>query len=216
MWLFSYRLGGTSTWSSPATFDLGAQGNLQDEGLAVQIGCSLEALSTPIMATALDRRIAIHVTYRTTPATLVILGSHSEIVISFVISALNTPLVLGYTWLHLRNPQIQWILSRVIHSIYSGSVSLNSAPQSFKFVTPILWSERGFYHWVPLLAPAPPLWLCHWSIIPFPTCRLFNLSEPKTEAMQKLQSRFPCCMHCPPPSSPPRAGYFFLENKDQT
>lgn len=58
--------------------DSGAQDSLLDKEHAVQTGCPLEPLPSPITATALDRRIITRVTHKMALIILMVSGNHSE------------------------------------------------------------------------------------------------------------------------------------------
>lgn len=58
-------------FSLQALVDSGAQDSLLDQELAMQTGCVLETLPSPLPAMALDRRIIAQVTHKTVPVTLV-------------------------------------------------------------------------------------------------------------------------------------------------
>lgn len=61
-----------------ALINSGAEDNLIDEGLARQLGCTLEPLDKPIPAFALDSKAFTEETDKTEPVSLVISGNHDE------------------------------------------------------------------------------------------------------------------------------------------
>lgn len=75
-----------------------------DKELAGQAGVELEKLSMPLCATALDGRLIAKITHHTHPVIINLSGNHQEVIQFNIITAPDTPLVLGYPWLKIHNP----------------------------------------------------------------------------------------------------------------
>ncbi|KAI3371485.1 hypothetical protein L3Q82_024069 [Scortum barcoo] len=68
------------------------------------------------------------VTHRTQPLTLVISGNHTEEIQFLLISAPNTPLILGFPWLATHNPHLDWAWGKLLDwSIRCHETCLRSA-----------------------------------------------------------------------------------------
>lgn len=85
-----------------------------DQELAVQAGLQLEELEKPISAHALDACLLAKVTYRASPLSILMSCNHHETIVFSVISASRKPLIFGFPWLRLHNPQmtgplVQWV-----------------------------------------------------------------------------------------------------------
>lgn len=63
------------------------------------------AIETPIVAHALNGLSLAQVKFRSSPVKLVLAGNHQE---SLSFHIIDPPVVLGYPWLKLHNPQINW------------------------------------------------------------------------------------------------------------
>lgn len=96
-----------------ALVDSGAEDSFIDEEVAKQCGLSLQPLPTPIMARALNGSFLAELTHYTVPVTVVLSGSHSEQIRFCVMPAPHMPLVLGFHWLKLHNPQINWASNKI-------------------------------------------------------------------------------------------------------
>lgn len=81
--------------SLQAMVDSGAQDSLLDQELAMQAGCVLETLPSPLPAMALDHRIIARVTHKTVPVTLVTSENNSAPIL-LVIPASKTSMFLSY------------------------------------------------------------------------------------------------------------------------
>lgn len=88
--------------------DAGADTNLLDRDLAMQLGINQEPLVEPINATALDGRLLCTVTHRTVSVHLGISGNHTESLAFRLMNAPQQPVILGFPWLIKYNPHIDW------------------------------------------------------------------------------------------------------------
>ena len=96
-----------------ALIDSGAEDNLIDHGFALQLGCEMLPLERAIPAIALNGKCFVQVTHQSSPVHLLISGNHHEYIQFKIISDLHSPVVLGFPWLILHNPQIDWKHGRV-------------------------------------------------------------------------------------------------------
>lgn len=93
-----------------------------------QLGVTLELLDKPIPALALDSKAFTEVTHKTVSVSLVISGNHHESIPFLLISLPQTPLVLGYPWLRLQNPHVDWALGKIVGwSTHCHALCLKSA-----------------------------------------------------------------------------------------
>lgn len=212
--------------------DSGADESFIHDELATQLNLPLEPLSTPRNVTALDGRLIAQVKFRTVPVTLIISGNHREDIQLLVIPSPHVPLVLGFPWLLLHNPQIDWKASSITNwSPHCHSQCLRSAnpfsprPPVTPSTPPDLTSVPPEYH---DLAPVfskelalslPPHWPYDCSIdllpgAPLPSSRLYNLSRPEKEAMEAYIQDSLASGLIRPSSSPLGAGFFFVKKKD--
>ncbi len=99
---------GSKSCPAPALIDSGAKDNLIDHDLALQLGCELQPLERTIPAIALNGKRFAQVTHQSSPIHILISGNHHKCIQFKVISDLHSPVVLGFPWLILHNPQIDW------------------------------------------------------------------------------------------------------------
>ncbi len=215
-----------------ALVDSGAEDNFLD---VEQLGCQLEQLDKPIPAVALDSKVFTSVTHKTSPITLVMSVNHHEKILFHIISAPQTSLVLGYSWLRLHNPHIDWSLNKIIGwSTQCHSVCLHSAlsPSAHNLSPPCieppdLTKEPREYHDLEVVfsknetlsLPAHRPYNCAIGLLPgapLPSGRLYNLSRPEREAMEKYISDSQAAEIIRPSSSPLGVGFFLADKKDKT
>lgn len=140
-------------YPSQALIDSGAEDNLIDRSLAEQLGCALNLLDQPIPAYALDGKVFAEVTRCTEPISLVISGNHHKSISFLVIPSLQNPLFLGFPWLKLHNPHIDWSVGKIVGwSAHCHAVCLRStlSPGEGKVLPPLEES--------PDLSKIPFLW----------------------------------------------------------
>lgn len=101
-----------TTWSASISqavlIDSGADANFMDSGLARRLGLSSTKMCTDLKATSLDGRTLWHVSHQTSPVQVTFPDSHVEEMSFFEVTSLIQPLILGYPWLRLNNPSIDW------------------------------------------------------------------------------------------------------------
>lgn len=216
-----------------ALVDSGADDCFLDKELAMRSGIPVETLEAPLTANAIDGRLLAQVTQRTKPVALVVSGNHREEIQFHLISAPHSPLVLGSTWLKRHNPHIDWDEGRIVSwSSFCHSTCLQSALQPVVAAVapsspenPDLSSIRLEYHDLGMvfskdlalsLPPHQP-YDCAIDLLPgapLPTSRLYNLSRPEREAMERYIHDSLAAGIIRSSSSPVDAGFFFVGKKD--
>lgn len=195
---------GTITHTLSALIDSGAEQNFIDASLAAKIHVPTEALLKPLRVSALSGQRLPDITHVTGPLTLVFSGNHSERSHFFVFKAPLTPLVLGYPWLQLHNRQIDWKKGKVLGwglDCYMNCLQAASPPESPvepRHVpgNPDLSAVPSLYHDLAAvfckdrarsLPPHRP-YDCSIDLLPgapLPSSRLYSLSQPERESMEK-------------------------------
>ena len=230
---------GTISWSQNSVplqvlIDSGADDNFIDSDFVMQSKLPFEPLPEPKDVFALDGRLLAQVTHRTAPVSLKISGNHHEIISLYLIPSPMSPLVLGFPWLKLHNPHIDWANSSIINwSLFCHSHCLHSAvpPTVTRAPDPLkpidLTSVPPEYHNVKevfskdhaLSLPPHRPYDCAIDLLPgtpFPSSKLYNLSRPEKEAMDSYISDSLAAGLIRPSSSPMGAGFFFVDKKDKT
>ena len=216
-----------------ATFiDSGADACIIDEELALQLGLGRVPLPQPVPARALDGHILGNVTHQTSPVHLLLSGNHHETIQFHILSSLRLPLILGYPWLRLHNPHIDWVTGAIqgwspschLRCLQQASLPLHSPSPSS---SPDLSRVPPEYHDFCLvfskakatsLPPHRP-YDCAIDLLPGtspPKGRLYSLSEPERKAMETYINDSLAAGLIRPSSSPAGAGFFFVEKKDKT
>lgn len=218
-----------------ALIDSGAEESFLDESVALQCGISLEKLKHPLTASALNGSFLAQVTHCTMPVSLLLSGNHREEVKLYIIKSPDTPLVLGLPWLKTHNPHIDWHAGRISSwsSFCHSTCLLSALPPAKLEVTqpcpevPDLSSIPPEYHDMSevfskdLALSLPPHrpYDCAIDLLPgapLPSSKLYNLSRPEREAMEKYIKDSLAAGLIRPSSSPVGAGFFFVTKKDQT
>ncbi|KAI4805924.1 hypothetical protein KUCAC02_010517 [Chaenocephalus aceratus] len=230
---------GTISWSQNSVplqvlIDSGADDNFIDSDFVMQSKLPFEPLPEPKDVFALDGRLLAQVTHRTAPVSLKISGNHHEIISLYLIPSPMSPLVLGFPWLKLHNPHIDWANSSIINwSLFCHSHCLHSAvpPTVTRAPDPLkpidLTSVPPEYHSVKevfskdhaLSLPPHRPYDCAIDLLPdtpFPSSKLYNISRPEKEAMESYISDSLAAGLIRPSSSPMGAGFFFVDKKDKT
>lgn len=215
-----------------ALIDSGAEENFLDQQVADQAGIKLEALDSPVTTLALDGRLLAQVTHRSEPVTLILSGNHREVIHFNILSAPTTPLILGHPWLVKHNPIINWKEGRV--SSWSNNCHANCLLSALTPAEgdippdqelPDLSGVPEVYHDLfevfskskALSLPPHRPYDCAIELISgakLPTSRLYNLSKPEREAMEKYIKDSLAAGLIRPSSSPLGAGFFFVSKKD--
>ena len=217
-----------------ALIDSGADENFLDITLATQAGITSEQLDVPINANALNGDLLAQITHRTKPL-LLVLSNHREYIQFHLISSPLTPIVLGQPWLIKHNPHIDWSLGKIVSwSPFCLSSCLQSAlapveaansPPTIEppdlTAIPTVYHDLGevFSKQLALSLPPHRPYDCPIDLLPgapLPSSRLFNLSRPEREVMEKYIHDSLAAGIIRPSSSPVGAGFFFVEKKDHS
>ena len=214
--------------------DSGADESFIDQEVVLQLGIETELLDSPIEAKALNGKLLARVERRTVPVRLVLSGNHHESLSLHVIDCPFTPVVLGYLWFQLHNPQIDWrVVGIIAWSTYCHSNCLQSAqiPATSESRPvpdpPDVSSVPEDYHDLGLVfskfhaLSLPPHRPYDCAIDLFPgslllSSRLYNLSRPEREAMEVYIQESLAAGIIRPSSSPVGAGFFMVCKKDRT
>ncbi len=229
--LASVRVGGAAFRVS-TLIDSGAEGDFMDFGLATRLGISSVALTDPISAKTLCGTLLTKITRVTQCVTLILSGNHAEEIQFFLIHSPSTPVVLGHTWLVKHNPHIDWAhksilawspfclaqcLGAAFPPVVSCSVlqeepvSLADVPEAYHDLRAVFSKSRASS-----LPPHRP-YDCAIDVLPRtspPKGRLYSLSRPEREAMERYIHDSLVAGIIRPSSSPAGAGFFFVEKKD--
>lgn len=156
----------------------------------------------PFSAFALDGRLLAKVAHKTS-LSMILSGNHHKTIVFSVVSAPRTPLILGFPWLKLHNLHLDWSSGRIFAwSSHCHAVCLQSAfspagaARDTSPVPPDLSNVLDAYHDLSevfnkekaLSLPLHRPYDCSIDLLPgapLPTSRLYNLSKPEREAMQK-------------------------------
>lgn len=230
----------TLSLSHNALIDSGADANFIDIGLAKKLNLSPVCLDTPSSATALDGRLMYLVTHRTSPVTLTFPDAHSEEISFHVYNAPQHPLVLGYPWLVLHGPHIDWSSGKVLSwgsdcktrclagPTDPGSGGVFTSPEDvdegeFPDLSAVpecyLDLKQVFNKAKATSLPPHRLYDCAIDLLPGtspPRGRLYSLSAPEHQAMDDYIQTALKSGIIRQSSSPAGAGFFFVGKKDKT
>ncbi|KAI2655924.1 Transposon Tf2-9 polyprotein [Labeo rohita] len=213
-----------------ALIDSGAAGNFIDKDFVKINRLPILPCSSPVAVAALDGRPlgTGRVNHITQDLTLRLEPGHQETIRFFVISSPQTPLILGYPWLHLHEPTISWARGTITHwSPYCLQHCFQSAPQSPpRPTTPSPCSSvpaeyqdllEAFSTIKATELPPHRPGDCAIELTPGttpPRGRIFPLSQPESEAMKKYIREELAKGFIRPSTSPFSAGFFFVKKKD--
>uniref|UniRef100_A0A3P9I2H4 Reverse transcriptase domain-containing protein n=1 Tax=Oryzias latipes TaxID=8090 RepID=A0A3P9I2H4_ORYLA len=224
----------TQTHASRALIDSGAEQSLIDHGLVSKLGLPIELLEAPVEASGLGGQHLSRITHRTKPVKLLTSGNHREVIQFFVTQSTHTPIVLGYSWLKLHNPQFNWSLGHIInwspycsanclssalpstlhHAVDSPSkINLDKIPSCYHDLQDVFCKSKAS-----ALPPHRP-YDCEIKLLPgstLPKGHLYNLSGPEKISMESYIQEALALGHIRPSSSPVGAGFFFVEKKDKS
>lgn len=222
-------------YSCDALIDSGAEQSFLDEALARKMGLPVVPLPETLQVSALNGRPLATVTHRTQEITLTLSGNHTEQMFLFLFEAPDTPLVLGFPWLQQHNPQIDWAKGRIVGwstrcheqclcSAVPGCMSddpagpparpdLSTVPAEYHDLGEV-FSKDGAQS----LPPHRP-YDCGIDLLPgapLPTSRLYSISKPERESMERYITDSLAAGIIRPSTSPLGAGFFFVDKKDKT
>lgn len=221
-----------SSASCAALVDSGAEGNFIDETWALEQGIPLADLHDPTPLFALDGSSLPMVQRKTLPLTLTVSGNHRETIDFLIFRSPYTPVVLGHPWLVLHNPQINWAngsviswklschvdcLSSAVPPVSSAAVfqeepgDLSGVPEEYHDLREVFSRSRA------TSLPPHRRYDCSIDLLPGttpPRGRLYSLSAPEREALERYLSDSLNAGTIAPSASPAGAGFFFVRKKD--
>ncbi len=203
--------------------------------LAEQLQLESAAVSQPLSATALDSRLMCCVTHQTTPVTLSFKDCHTERLSFYLYHSTHHPLILGYPWLKLHNPPIDWSTGKLLswgigcrencvpprHTLDPATDKNRSIENpDLTGVPNFYWDlKEGFSKSKATSLPPHRAYDCVIDLLPgaaIPTGRLYSLSGPEQQVMEEYISSSLQAGIIWPSSSPAGAGFFFVEKKDKS
>uniref|UniRef100_A0A8C5N9Y2 Gypsy retrotransposon integrase-like protein 1 n=1 Tax=Gouania willdenowi TaxID=441366 RepID=A0A8C5N9Y2_GOUWI len=217
-----------------AFVDSGADESFIDRSVVRQMAISTKPLDSPIDAKALNGKLLARITHQTRPVTLRLSGNHAEKIPLHIIDCPQTPLVLGIPWLRQHNPQIDWTAGKIIswsnfchsHCLQSALVPAFTVPQTRPEPPDLSLVPEEYHDLAPVFSKHQALSLpphrpydCAIDLqqgAPLPSSRLYNLSKPENEAMERYIQDSLAAGIIRPSSSPVGAGFFFVGKKDWT
>ncbi len=216
-----------------ALVDSGAEGNFIDATLVARWGIPTTPLKKELIARALNGTILTQVTHVTSPVSLTVSGNHCEEIAFYLLESPSTPIVLGHPWLVRHSPHIGWAENSVLawssfcHKFCLGVASsagfscslfqeeqtadLTGVPAEYLDLRRVFSKSRAAS-----LPPHRP-YDCAIDLLPGtfpPRGRLYSLSAPEREAMDKYIQESLAAGLIRSSSSPAGAGFFFVEKKD--
>ncbi|KAG1925678.1 retrotransposable element [Pimephales promelas] len=198
-----------STHCTSALLDSGAEGNFMDFRLAHRLQIPVTPLSHPIIVNALNGQELPRITHVTEDITLITSGNHTELISFFLMDSPLAPVVLGHPWLSRHNPGSTGALTLFPHG--SEVADLSNVPAEYHDLKEVVSKSRA--------ASLPPhrSYDCAIELLPGkspPKGKLYSLSIPEREAMEKYISDSLASGFIQPSSSPAGAGFFFVGKKD--
>ncbi len=218
------------TYDCQALIDSGAEGNFLDSDLAYRLRLPVIALSQPIAVHALNGLSLPSITHTTGPLRLVTSGNHVETIQFLLTDTPVTPVVLGHPWLVLHNPHFNWSQSSILSwsegchatcllsacpsvscSVFQDEhMDLSNVPSEYRDLKGVFSNSRAAS-----LPPHRP-YDCAIDLLPGtspPKGKLYSLSAPEREAMEKYISDSLAAKIIRPSSSPAGAGFFFVKRR---
>ncbi|KAI2646233.1 Transposon Tf2-6 polyprotein [Labeo rohita] len=214
-----------------ALLDSGAEGNFMDYSFALRNHVPLSPLTNTIAVSAFNGQILPKITLTTDPITLTVSGNHSESIPFYILDSPHAPVVLGHPWLVKHNPRIDWQLKSVSEwsikchesCLVSACPSVSTSMFQEKAVdlcnVPVEYLDLKEVFSKSRAASLPPHhpYDCAIELLPGtspPKGKLYSLSIPEREAMEKYISDSLAAGFIRPSSSPAGAGFFFVGKKD--
>ncbi|XDV23164.1 hypothetical protein PO909_027864 [Leuciscus waleckii] len=202
-----------------------------DHHFAIKHHIPLQPLTQRISVHALNGQDLPVITLSTAPLTLTTSGNHTETITFYIMDSPLAPIVLGHPWLTQHNPKIDWQhrtinewstechKSCLLSACSSVSVSvlqekaadLSTVPEEYHDLKEVFSKSRAAS-----LPPHRP-YDCAIDLLPGkspPKGKLYSLSAPEREAMEKYISDSLATKFIRPSSSPAGAGFFFVGKKD--
>ncbi|KAL0191918.1 hypothetical protein M9458_010214, partial [Cirrhinus mrigala] len=221
----------SDTYSCEALIDSGAEGNFLDFNLARKLKVPVFVLKDSISVIALSGQSLSPVTHTTGLIRLVTSGNHTENITFLLTNSPSVPVVLGHPWLTLHKPHINWghdsvlawsdechascllsACSSVSYSVFHDEhLDLSNVPVEYLDLRGVFSKSRAAS-----LPPHRP-YDCAIDLLPGtspPKGRLYSLSTPEREAMEKYISDSLAAKIIRSSSSPADAGFFLVKKRD--
>ncbi|KAL0169495.1 hypothetical protein M9458_034091, partial [Cirrhinus mrigala] len=206
-----------------ALLDSGAEGNFMDYSFALRNHVPLSSLTNTIAVSALNGQTLPKITLTTDPITLTVSGNHSESIPFYILDSPHAPVVLGHPWLVKHNPRIDWQLKSVSEwsikchesCLVSACPSVSTSMFQEKAVdlcnVPVEYLDLKEVFSKSRAASLPPHrpYDCAIELLPGtspPKGKLYSLSIPEREAMEKYISDSLAAGFIRPSSSPAGGG----------
>ncbi|KAL0195094.1 hypothetical protein M9458_008666, partial [Cirrhinus mrigala] len=213
-----------------ALIDSGAAGNFIDRDFVNTNRLPILSCAPPVAVAALDGRPlgTGRVEHTTDDLILCLEPHHQENNRFFIISSPRTPIILGFPWLNHHEPIISWSAGTIAHwSPHCKQHCLqpihqaNSTPTSTELKDPIPAEYQDLLEAFSTtkatqLPPHRP-GDCAIDLLPGavpPKGRIFPLSQPESEAMNRYIREELAKGFIRPSTSPASAGFFFVKKKD--
>ncbi len=214
-----------------ALLDSGAEGNFMDLTFARKLQIPLRPLTHKISVYALNGQELPIISFITEDVTLITSGNHTETISFYILDSPLAPIILGHPWLICHNPKVDWQLKSVsawsshchksclvsacssvsVPVFQEEAVDLSNVPAEYLDLKDVFSKSRAAS-----LPPHRP-YDCAIELLPGtspPKGKLYSLSAPEREAMEKYISDSLAAGFIRPSSSPAGAGFFFVGKKD--
>ncbi|KAL0203651.1 hypothetical protein M9458_001669, partial [Cirrhinus mrigala] len=213
-----------------ALIDSGAAGNFIDKDFVEANQLPVVSCAFPVAVAALDGRPlgTGRVDHTTKDLTLRLEPDHQESIRFFIITSPQSPLILGYPWLNRHEPTISWTGGRITHwSPYCHQHCISPAPPTpprSASLPPCSTIPPEYHDLLEAFSTVKATQLpphrpgdCAIELTPGavpPRGRIFPLSQPESEAMEKYIKEELAKGFIRPSTSPASAGFFFVKKKD--
>ncbi|KAL0182333.1 hypothetical protein M9458_021708, partial [Cirrhinus mrigala] len=213
-----------------ALVDSGAAGNFIDRDFVATNHLPILSCASPVAVAALNGRPlgSGRIDHTTNDLTLRIGSCHQETIRFFIISSPQSPLILGYPWLNRHEPTISWAGGIITHwspncqqhcFVTVPEVLPRPATTSLSSIIPTEYQNllEAFSTVKATQLPPHRPGDCAIDLVPGavpPRGRIFPLSQPESEAMEKYIREELAKGFIRPSTSPASAGFFFVKKKD--
>ncbi|KAL0175452.1 hypothetical protein M9458_027782, partial [Cirrhinus mrigala] len=213
-----------------ALIDSGAGGNFIDKDFVRSNQLPTLSCVSPVSVAALDGRPLGpgRIDHTTIDLILRLEPGHQETIRFFIIPSPQSPIILGFPWLNRHEPTISWAGGIITHwSPYCQQHCIHPVPKTPPSAsTPPLDSTipTEYHDLLEAFSTVKATELpphrpgdCAIDLIPGavpPRGRIFPLSQPESEAMEKYIKEELAKGFIQPSTSPASAGFFFVKKKD--
>ena len=214
-----------------ALIDSGCDCNFIDESFAKLHNIRINPLDSIIRVRSLDSSPLANITKISETVQFTVSGNHSESIRFHVFRAPHHPIVLGKPWLQRHDPQISFRTGEVrgwgvdcyasclraasfelpkTPTVESRALDLSAVPQEYHDLAAVFDKQRAVS-----LPPHRP-YDCRIDLVDnavLPKGRLYNISLPERNAMEKYISESLASGIIRPSRSPLASGFFFVKKK---